>query len=139
MTLGDPFMKFSPQKPILFKPGQRVCVDYGLGQAFKGTIKEHHGYRPLNGDNEWVVVLDKADGYQVAGDSEMLLLAESPSPDLAALVREFFEYLDRTEISDEGRKFHPVTLSCCRCMWIEPMGKIISEMRRLANETTKSL
>ncbi len=55
--------------------------------------------------------------------------------DLSAAVREFFTYLDATEDSElSGREFHPVTLGCCRAMWVEPLGKVIMEMKRLSAE-----
>ncbi len=54
---------------------------------------------------------------------------------LRAAVREFFTYLDATEDSElSGREFHPVTLGCCRAMWVEPLGKVIMEMKRLSAE-----
>ena len=47
---------------------------------------------------------------------------------------EFFDYLDRTEISEFEREFHPVSFGCCRAAWIEPLNKIMKEMKELAKQ-----
>lgn len=57
-----------PQKPLLFREGQRVRVCY---RVFDATIQRHDGFYPNNGDNVWVVKLDGVDGYQVASDAQI--------------------------------------------------------------------
>ena len=53
--------------------------------------------------------------------------------ELKSLVKQFFEdYLDVWEESDSGREFHPITISCCRCMKIEPLNKLMGRMRELS-------
>lgn len=61
-------IEYKSQKPIRFVVGQRVKLCY---QVLEATIESHYGYRPLNGDNEWVVKIDGLEGLNVAGDSEM--------------------------------------------------------------------
>ena len=56
---------------------------------------------------------------------------------LVIAVNKFFEYLDATEESDEGRVFHPIAIDCCRCLMIEPLGKVLEEMKTMAKELTK--
>ena len=51
---------------------------------------------------------------------------------LKELVREFFKYLDTVEESDSGREFHPVTISCCRTMMMDPLNKVLKEMKELS-------
>lgn len=45
------------------------------------------------------------------------------------LVRELFELLDYTEESDEGKIFHPVTISCCRALMTERLNKVLMDLR----------
>lgn len=53
--------------------------------------------------------------------------------ELKILVRDFFEnYLDVWEESDSGREFHPIHISCCRCMKIEPLNILLERMRELS-------
>jgi hypothetical protein len=53
--------------------------------------------------------------------------------ELKALVKDFFEnYLDTWEESDSGREFHPITISCCRCMKVEPLDNLLKRMRELS-------
>ena len=60
------------------------------------------------------------------------VLAE-PEQELETLVKDFFEnYLDTWEESDSGREFHPITISCCRCMKVEPLDKLLTRMRELS-------
>ena len=53
--------------------------------------------------------------------------------ELKILVRDFFEnYLDVWEESDSGREFHPIHISCCRCMKIGPLDELLDKMRTLS-------
>ena len=53
--------------------------------------------------------------------------------ELQALVKDFFEkFLDTWEESDSGREFHPITISCCRAMKVEPLGILLERMRELS-------
>ena len=53
--------------------------------------------------------------------------------ELQSLVKDFFEkFLDAWEESDSGREFHPITISCCRCMKIEPLNNLLNRMRELS-------
>lgn len=48
------------------------------------------------------------------------------------LIRELLSYLDYTEESDSGRVFHPVTISSCRVMAMEPLDMLLKQMRKQA-------
>lgn len=53
--------------------------------------------------------------------------------ELKELVRDFFEkFLDTWEESDSGKEFHPITISCCRAMKIEPLDNLLNRMRELS-------
>jgi len=57
--------------------------------------------------------------------------------ELKALVKDFFEkFLDTWEESDSGREFHPIHISCCRCMKIEPLDKLLTRIRELSEAKT---
>ena len=56
---------------------------------------------------------------------------------LTALTLEFFEILETTEVSDFGRKFHPTTISSCRCMDSARLGEILPRMKELAGQLTE--
>lgn len=58
---------------------------------------------------------------------------EQTEQEIETLVRDFFEnYLDTWEESDSGREFHPITISCCRSMKVEPLDKLLTRMRELS-------
>jgi hypothetical protein len=57
---------------------------------------------------------------------------------LASTVRRFLAFLDRTEESDSGRAFHPVSISCCRAQWVGDLNKTIQEMQELSKEKQPS-
>ena len=53
---------------------------------------------------------------------------------LKECVKEFFtKYLYYTEDSDSGVLFNPVYISCCRALKLEPLNKLLEEMKALAN------
>jgi len=54
--------------------------------------------------------------------------------ELSRLVLELFEILDSVEETDSGREFHPTTINSCRVMHTERLGRILPEMKRLAEE-----
>ena len=55
--------------------------------------------------------------------------------ELKILVKKFFkEYLDVVEVSDSGREFHPIMISCCRSMKIDPLNKLLKRLRELSLE-----
>jgi len=51
---------------------------------------------------------------------------------LAELCRELIGMLETVESTDEGREFHPTTISSCRVLTCERLGKIIPEIKRLS-------
>ena len=55
------------------------------------------------------------------------------SDELKECVKEFFDkYLNRVEVSDGDREFHPIRISCCRVMMLEPLGELLNKMRELS-------
>jgi hypothetical protein len=48
---------------------------------------------------------------------------------LEELVKDFFEILDQTEESDNGRIFHPVQISSVRVLETEKMREVLSKMK----------
>ncbi len=56
---------------------------------------------------------------------------------LEQAVKHFFDILNRTEESDSGRVFHPVTINCCRVMWIEDLNKTLKQMAELSGSEIK--
>lgn len=51
------------------------------------------------------------------------------------LMGELVGYLDKTEISDNDRKFHPNYISSCRVIDGNILGKVLKEMRERADAT----
>jgi len=52
------------------------------------------------------------------------------------LVKSLFEdYLDVTEESDEGRIFHPTFITSCRSMKVEPLNKLLTELKSTVDGT----
>ena len=59
--------------------------------------------------------------------------------ELKGLVKELFEeHLDVVEESDSGREFHPITISCCRCMKVEPLNILLKRMRELSGANAEN-
>lgn len=59
---------------------------------------------------------------------------------LKEAVKEFFnKYLNRVEESDSGYLFHPIGVSCCRAMMLEPLGKLLETMRELSGADKDTL
>ncbi len=44
-------------------------------------------------------------------------------------LKRFFEILDKTEESDEGRVFHPVTITSVRVMLTKELNVILEELK----------
>jgi hypothetical protein len=56
---------------------------------------------------------------------------------LRILVKNLFYYLDYQEESDNGKMFHPVTISCCRALMTQPLNELLDEMKTtVTNEET---
>lgn len=50
--------------------------------------------------------------------------------ELKSLVKQLFEMLDHTEESDSGKLFHPITINCCRAMMVEPLNKVLADLKK---------
>lgn len=46
-------------------------------------------------------------------------------------LRTFFQLLDLTEESDEGKPFHPITISCCRELDGLKMEKVLAQLKNI--------
>lgn len=55
-----------------------------------------------------------------------------------AVKKLFDDYLDVTEESSHGRKFHPIHVSCCRAAHVEPLGKLLEEIKTLSGAKSVS-
>jgi hypothetical protein len=54
--------------------------------------------------------------------------------ELQEAVKEFFDkYLNRTEETDSGKEFNPITISCCRALMLEPLDALLNRMATLSN------
>jgi hypothetical protein len=56
---------------------------------------------------------------------------------LEQAVHHFFSILNRTEESDSGRIFHPVTINCCRVMWMKDLEDTLTKMAELSGSELK--
>jgi hypothetical protein len=71
-------------------------------------------------------------------EKNIALMREQQDIELRLCVKEFFEkYLNRTEESDGGKVFHPITVSCCRVMMMQPLSNLLHEMRELSGAKPK--
>lgn len=50
---------------------------------------------------------------------------------LVDLCKELIGYLEVVEESDSGREFNPTTISSCRCLVMDRLGKIIPEIKSI--------
>ena len=50
---------------------------------------------------------------------------------LIELVDELVTMLESTEESDNGRTFHPTTISSCRCLHTQRLSEIMPEIKHL--------
>lgn len=50
------------------------------------------------------------------------------------LLKELFSYLDYTEITDSGREYKPITISCSRVLMCEPLGNCITKLKEHKGE-----
>lgn len=53
---------------------------------------------------------------------------------LEKLVQEFFSYLDLQEESDSGNVFNPISISCCRCLMLEPLQMVLDKMKEVSKQ-----
>lgn len=52
---------------------------------------------------------------------------------LKEAVKELFDkYLNRVEESDSGYLFNPISIGCCRVMFLDPLNNLIEEIRDLS-------
>lgn len=50
------------------------------------------------------------------------------------LITEFFDLLDYTTSTDEGKDYHPVSISCSRSSLIPKLNNVLWEMRKICEE-----
>jgi len=46
-----------------------------------------------------------------------------------AVSKLFSEFLDVVEESDSGREFHPIFISCCRALKLEPLNNLLKKLK----------
>jgi hypothetical protein len=79
---------------------------------------------------------DKETGQDIAILEKNIALMRDE--ELRVCVKEFFDkYLNRTEESDGGREFSPITVSCCRALMVEPLNKLLERMAELSGAAPK--
>jgi hypothetical protein len=61
----------------------------------------------------------------------------SETTTLEQAVHHFFDILNRTEESDSGHIFHPVTINCCRVMWMQDLEDTLTTMAELSGSELK--
>jgi 3'-phosphoadenosine 5'-phosphosulfate sulfotransferase (PAPS reductase)/FAD synthetase len=60
---------------------------------------------------------------------------EKEHKELKEAVSELFsDYLDVVEESDSGREFHPIFISCCRALKLEPLNNLLKKLKELSKE-----
>ena len=64
---------------------------------------------------------------------------EKEHKELKEAVSELFsDYLDVVEESDSGREFHPIFISCCRALKLEPLNNLLKKLKELSKEQEKN-
>ena len=62
-----------------------------------------------------------------------LTIEQAEQEELKQLVNELFtKYLDVMEVSDSGKEFHPICISCCRAAKLKPLGELLGRLRELS-------
>ena len=56
--------------------------------------------------------------------------SQNNSSKLKVSVQKFLEILNRKDTSDSGKEFSPVTINCCRALWMEELSEILKDMER---------
>ena len=65
---------------------------------------------------------------------------EKRDAELRVCVKEFFEkYLNHAEESDSGKMFHPITVSCCRVMMMQPVSDLLHKMCELSGAKPREI
>lgn len=49
------------------------------------------------------------------------------------LVKELFSYLDIIEVSDSGREFHPIHISCIRSCLVDKVNNCLNQLKDSLN------
>jgi hypothetical protein len=92
-------------------------------------------------DEEFTALADAYGRKQAEEDLTLMreeMQQEERDAELRVCVKEFFEkYLNRTEESDGGREFSPITVSCCRALMLEPLNKLLERMAELSGAAPK--
>lgn len=56
--------------------------------------------------------------------------SQNNSIKLRGAVKKFLEVLNRKDTSDSGKEFSPVTINCCRALWMEELSGVLKDMER---------
>lgn len=87
---------------------------YNLGSRWTDT--------PCSGDRQVADMRIAEDGYFVTFEDYSKL---------QEVIKEFFGYLDHTEVSDSGKEFNPVSIGCCRTEILIKMSDCLKKMKDL--------
>jgi hypothetical protein len=49
---------------------------------------------------------------------------------LRGAVKKFLEIINRKDTSDSDKEFSPVTINCCRALWMEELSEVLKDMER---------
>jgi hypothetical protein len=120
-----------------------------VGNLIQDLLKEKNSTTKRNIDISNTIPVESAwmKGYimnqeYTAGEADAWInghrVGKKQGEQLRLAVKEFFDkYLDVVEESDSGRMFNPIQVSCCRAMKLEPLGKLLTEMRALSGAELK--
>ena len=73
-------------------------------------------------------------------EKNIALMREERDAELRVCVKEFFEkYLNYAEESDSGKMFHPITVSCCRVMMMQPVSDLLHKMCELSGAKPREI
>ena len=73
-------------------------------------------------------------------EKNIALMREQQDIELRLCVKEFFEkYLNYAEESDSGKMFHPITVSCCRVMMMQPVSDLLHKMCELSGAKPREI
>lgn len=67
-------------------------------------------------------------------DEDVIMDLCKENAHLKSLIKEFFEFLDRVETTEDGRDFHPITICCSRAMLQFPLEKVLFEMKKVTQD-----
>ena len=62
-------------------------------------------------------------------ERNLMSIAANRIEELESTIKELFVLLERVEETDEGRKFHPVQITCCRALDGVKLEQVLRKLR----------